>query len=354
MRILITGGAGFVGSRLAALYKEADSRSVIYVLDNLHRRGSEINVPAFKERGIHFVHGDIRQPGDFSQLPGEFDIMIEASAEPSVLAGLTASPDYLIQTNLTGTINCLEFARRRAEMLVFLSTSRVYSIAPLRGVVLKEGKSRFELSARQRISGISTYGISEAFPTDTARSLYGATKLASEMMIQEYAHAYGMKAVINRCGVIAGAGQFGKTDQGVFTLWVANHIFQKPLTYTGFGGKGKQVRDLLHPRDLFELIQKQLARIRAVSGQIFNVGGGRDISTSLLELTAYCEAATGKRLVIASNKNTTPVDIPLYITDYSRAEKTFKWKPRIHVDQIVDEIARWITDNRRTLASIFN
>ncbi len=354
MRILITGGAGFVGSRLALLYKQVYPNAHIHVLDNLHRRGSEINLPLFKKQGITFIHGDIRQPGDLNQLSGDYNVMIEASAEPSVSAGFDGSPDYLIQTNLMGTVNCLEFARQRADMIVFLSTSRVYSILPLRDISLREGKSRLEIGPIQKVEGISARGISEAFPTDSARSLYGATKLASEMMVQEYAHAYGLKAIINRCGVIAGAGQFGKTDQGVFTLWVANHIFKKPLTYTGFGGKGKQVRDLLHPRDLFELLQKQLANIKQVSGEIFNVGGGREISTSLLEYTSLCLTLTGNRTPLGSDKKTTPVDIPLYITDYSRAEKQFGWKPRIPVEHIVEEIAKWITDNRTTLASIFN
>lgn len=343
-----------MGSQLAFLFKQGDPAAEIVAFDNLHRRGSEINVPLFKEKGITFIHGDIRQPGDFSRLQGKFDLMIEASAEPSVLAGLTESPDYLLHTNLTGTLNCLEYARSRVDKVIFLSTSRVYSIEPLKSIVLKETDRRFEIAPDQALPGISGKGISEDFPTDTARSLYGATKLASEMMVQEYVHAYGLKAVINRCGVIAGPGQFGRTDQGVFTLWVANHIFRKPLKYTGFGGKGKQVRDLLHPRDLFDLIQKQLMQISSVSGRVFNAGGGREISTSLLELTSHCQVSTGNHMAVGSDAETAAVDIPLYISDYSRAANAFGWRPRTSVEQIVEEIARWITDNRDKLALIFN
>src|SRR5207302_2093552 len=131
--------------------------------------------------------------------------------------------------------------------------------------------SRFEIAEDNEQKGISKKGISESFPIHLPRSLYGATKLASEMIIQEYAYAYGLQALINRCGVIAGPGQFGKVDQGVFTLWVANHYFRRPLKYTGFGGRGKQVRDLLHPLDLFTLLKQQLLDISSYSGQVFNV-----------------------------------------------------------------------------------
>src|SRR5512136_1292110 len=125
MRILITGGAGFIGSRLA-LFFQGELKSKVHVLDNLRRRGSEINLISLKERGIHFTHGDIRQREDLMDLPGNFDLLIEASAEPSVLAGQDGSPSYVIGTNLLGTVNCLEFARHRTGAFLFLSTSRVY------------------------------------------------------------------------------------------------------------------------------------------------------------------------------------------------------------------------------------
>jgi len=353
MRILITGGAGFVGTHLALNFKAADAATRIVVFDNLKRRGSEINLAKFKAVGIEFVHGDIRQPSDLEDLSGSFDLMIEASAEPSVLAGLNGSPQYVLQTNLTGTLNCLEFARRRAPRVIFLSTSRVYSIAPLRGLKLCETDSRFELLPNQEIAGVSQQGISENFPTNLPRSLYGATKLASEMILQEYVESYGLRAVINRCGVIAGPGQFGKTDQGVFTLWVARHHFNRTLTYTGFGGSGKQVRDLLHPRDLFELIVKQLEQLDDCSGEVFNVGGGNDLSTSLLELTELCRQATGNRVEINSVAGSTKVDIPFYISDCTRASQRFGWRPNLTTTEIVTEIAAWIRQNEEQLKAVF-
>lgn len=353
MRILITGGAGFVGSNLALAYRERYPEARIVALDNLRRRGSELNVPVFKRTDIDFRHGDIRMLDDLTDVDGSFDLMIEASAEPSVLAGLDGSPAYVLQSNLSGTLNCLEFARRRAGAMVFLSTSRVYSIRPLRGLRLREAETRLEAEPDQPYAGASDEGIAEEFPTNLPRSLYGATKLASELIIQEYVDSFGLRAVINRCGVIAGPGQFGKVDQGVFTLWVANHFFGKPLRYTGFGGEGKQVRDLLHPADLFELIERQIGEIDAVSGDIYNVGGGREGSTSLAELTEHCRTATGRSVPITSELTTASVDIPHYISDARRVRARFDWRPARTVPDIVGEIAEWLVRNESELRPLF-
>src|SRR5687768_98112 len=164
MRILITGGAGFVGSNLALAYRERYPDAEIVALDNLRRRGSELNLAILKSHNIAFQHGDIRSPADLFDLPGNFDVMIEASAEPSVLAGLDGSPAYVLQSNLVGTLNCLEFVRNRVGSLVFLSTSRVYSIGPLRAIRLVESASRFVIDNTQELPGVSVHGISERFP----------------------------------------------------------------------------------------------------------------------------------------------------------------------------------------------
>lgn len=336
----MTGGAGFVGSRVALDFVERGADVV--ALDNLRRRGGETNLPRLAEAGVRFHHGDVRQPADLEDLPGDFDVVVDAAAEPSVLAGLDGSPRYVIDANLLGTVNLLEFCRRRAEALLFLSTSRVYSMEPLRGLAYREGATRFELEAAQAVPGVGPEGISEAFPTDTARSLYGTSKLASEMLVQEYGALYGLRAVITRFGVITGAGQFGKAEQGVFAMWAANHVLDLPLRYIGFGGEGKQVRDLLHPSDLLALLHLQLEAIDRCSGRTFNAGGGRAISVSLLELTDLCRAASGREVAIGSDPRTSPVDVPLYLTDHARATAELGWRPTVTPAEIVEEIVEWV------------
>lgn len=333
MRVLITGGAGFVGSSLALAFRERGA--AVTALDNLHRRGSEMNLRRFRQQGIEFVHGDIRHPSDLEALDGSFDVFIEAAAEPSVHAG----PEAVIDTNLMGTVHCLEFARKRTGVFVFLSTSRVYSIEPLRAIPLDEGETRFTGPA-----------IDETFPTDRSRSFYGASKLASELIIQEYVASYGLRAVIDRCGVIAGPGQFGKVDQGVFTFWMAAHLFGQPLTYTGFGGTGKQVRDLLHPADLFALIEKQLDRS---NGEIYNVGGGLAGSVSLRELTTLCREIGGNDVAVGSNPATSPVDVPYYVSDHTKATNAFDWTPTRTPRDIMTDIAGWIRGNEDELRGLF-
>jgi CDP-paratose 2-epimerase len=353
VRILITGGAGFVGASLAKHFQRYYEGCEVTAFDSLKRRGSELNIPDFKTMGIRFVHGDIRTAPDFLELRGDFDLIVDASAEPSVHAGTVDAPDHVVHTNFTGTFNCLNFARHRARAFVFLSTSRVYSITPLREIGIEETATRFEITAPQQQPGVTPEGISEDFPTHSARSLYGATKLASEMLLQEFVAAYGMNGVIYRCGVIAGPGQFGKADQGVFTLWLVNHYFQKPLGYTGFGGSGKQVRDLIHPLDLADLICCHLPTMSGHRGQVFNVGGGRSVSVSLAELTEICRDLTGNVFPIASRPETAQVDIPIFITDSRRICEAVGWKPSRDVDTIFKDTLSWIQANESPLRLLF-
>jgi CDP-paratose 2-epimerase len=354
IKILITGGAGFVGSNLGLSIKKDYPSYEIVAFDNLKRRGSEIQLHKLTENGISFVHGDIRTREDLFSLEQDFDLMIEASAEPSVHAGSDGSPDYLIQTNLFGTVNCLEFARKHCKGMIFLSTSRVYSIKDLVEIPLGEDESRLKLRNVEAVSGLSDEGISEEFNILNYRSLYGATKLSSELLIQEYAQTYNLNVVINRCGVIAGPGQWGKVDQGVFTLWVANHFFKKTLRYTGFGGKGLQVRDLLHPHDLYNAVVAQWDSLEKYKGEVFNLGGGEYCSTSLLELTKICEEVTGNSINITSVPETAANDIPWYITDSTKFKKTFDWNVKKNVKDIVQDIYDWLKSNEKDVAKIFN
>ena len=350
MRILITGGAGFIGSNLA-LMLAAQRGDAVIAFDNLHRRGSELALPRLRAGGVDFVHGDIRNAEDFDALPAA-DLVIECSAEPSVHAGYDGSARYLLNTNLFGTVNCLDYARRHGSRLIFLSTSRVYSIAALRGIPLRRAGDRLVTQAGRAGPGWSERGISEEFPTTGARSLYGASKLASELLIEEYCAAYGLRAVINRCGVLTGPWQMGKVDQGFFVLWAARHLYGGVLAYSGFGGAGHQVRDVLHVADLYDLICRQIDGFEDHACRTYNVGGGRDVSVSLAELTVLCAARTGNRLMLGSDPATRPADIPYYITDTSSVCNATGWAPTRSVETILDEILEWLTRHRAELEPV--
>jgi len=352
--ILITGGAGFVGSNVAILLKEKHPTYNVICFDNLRRRGSELNLIKLKDRNIDFVHGDIRDKNDFEQIKLKIDCIIDAAAEPSVLAGLDGDADYLIGTNLNGTINALNVALKHKASFIFLSTSRVYPIRTVEKIEVVEADSRFEIAREQKIVGISQNGLSEIFPLNGARSLYGATKLASEMMVEEYNEMFGLKTVINRCGIITGPYQMGKVDQGVVVLWMARHFWKKSLTYVGYGGTGKQVRDMVHVRDLFDLVDQQIHEIEKFDGQTFNVGGGRNVSASLLELTAACQQITGNTIPIQSIAETRKADVRLYISDNTKITTVSKWTPTLSVDKILGDIFLWIKKNESQLKPILS
>ncbi len=351
-KILITGGAGFVGSSLGLGLAQGYPDWQITALDNLKRRGSELNLPRLKQAGIKFIHGDIRNREDLDPVVLQPDLILECSAEPSVLAGY-ASPGYVLQTNLVGTINCLELARQTEADFIFLSTSRVYPIAYLKALKFTETETRFQLMEQQPLPGTSSQGISEEFPLDKARSLYGSTKLASELLIAEYADAYSMRTLINRCGVLTGPWQMGKVDQGVFALWMARHYFQKPLKYIGYGGTGKQVRDFLHVADLLDLIEIQINRLEELKGKTFNVGGGANNTLSLYETTELCQEITGHQVSITPVPETRPGDVPIFVTDSRKVIAATGWHPQRDAKLTMTEIYEWIEQFKEQLSDVF-
>jgi CDP-paratose 2-epimerase len=351
--VLVTGGAGFVGSYLAVRLAQAGSRRVI-ALDNLSRRGAELHIDELEAAGVRFVHGDVRNADDVAAAAAGMDLLVDCAAEPSVLAGYAGSPHTVIQTNLLGTINGLEAARRHHADVIFLSTSRVYPVAALNAIALAEGHTRYELLAHQPLPGVGPAGVSTGFPLAGARSLYGATKLASELLLQEYGALYGLRYVVNRLGVIAGPGQFGKVDQGVFALWMARHVFGGALAYRGWGGTGKQVRDLLHPADLWDLLSRQISRWEIANGRIYNAGGGGVSNLSLHEATAICRELTGAQVQIEAVPDTHPADVRWYISDNEQAERELGWVPTRDGRAILADIAAWMTGNFDRLRPIFN
>jgi CDP-paratose 2-epimerase len=351
-RVLVTGGAGFVGSNLAVELASRHRDWEIVALDNLYRRGSELNLPRLEQAGVEFVKGDVRNPEDLRRLGG-LSALVECSAEPSVMSGVDGDTSYLVHTNLTGAYNCLELARREEAFLVFLSTSRVYPVEPQVALALEEAETRFEIAAEQTLPGVSPAGISEKFPLGGARTLYGTTKLAAELLIEEYRAGFGLQAVVDRCGVIAGPWQMGKVDQGVFTHWLLAHHFGKPLSYIGFGGGGKQVRDLLHVLDVVDLVELQLLDPGGWDGVTANVGGGRECSLSLRETTEICRRLTSQEVSIAAVEETRAGDVPIYISDCGRLFEHTEWRPRHSAEEILADIATWIeSDSERIAAAL--
>jgi len=338
MKILITGICGFVGSTLA---KEFLGRGLkVAGIDNLSRPGSELNRTALRNAGAAFIHGDIRLASDLETL-SDVDWIIDAAANPSVLAGVDGktSSRQLVEHNLQGTINLLEYCKARRTGLILLSTSRVYSIKVLSELKVEAIEDAFcPTNANHSVKGFSSRGISEEFSTTSPVSLYGATKLASEQLALEYGMSYGFPVWINRCGVLAGAGQFGRADQGIFSYWINSWAQNRQLKYVGFGGSGFQVRDGLHPRDLIPLLEKQMAADPYSVPPVMNIGGGPQNSMSLAQLSSWCQSKFGHQEV-CRDQTMRAFDIPWMVMDTTLAKETWDWQPQTALTGILEEIA---------------
>lgn len=345
MKVLITGICGFVGSTLAHEFMVADPSLELVGFDNFIRPGSETNRAALKALGVRLFHGDLRAASDLDALPA-VDWVIDAAANPSVLAGIDGrtSSRQLVEHNLVGTINLLEYCKLHRAGFTLLSTSRVYSIAPLAAlsVEIQDHAFRPSLSALRLapINGLTSEGVSETFATTAPVSLYGATKLASEALALDYGEAFNFPVFVNRCGVLAGAGQFGRSDQGIFAYWINCHLRRRHLSYIGFDGLGHQVRDCLHPRDLVSLLQQQLhfTGTLAPEDRLINCAGGVTSTRSLRQLTAWCDARFGTHIV-ASDARPRPFDLPWVVLDSAKASRLWNWSPRTTTDAICEEIA---------------
>ena len=342
MRILITGICGFVGSTLARAFAENGSGHALVGFDNFIRPGSESNRAELKRLGVKLFHGDLRAASDLESLP-PVDWVIDAAANPSVLAGVDGktSSRQLVEHNLIGTVNMLEFCKQHRAGFILLSTSRVYSIAPLaRLEIVSENHAYRPASLAARLpSALSVAGVTEEFPTAAPISLYGATKLASEALALEYGETFNLSVFINRCGVLAGAGQFGRPDQGIFAYWINSWLQRRPLKYIGFGGTGHQVRDCLHPRDLLPALTQQLSAPRlAASDRIANFAGGAVSAMSLRQLSDWCAAHLGPHTVTA-DLTPRPFDIPWIVLDHAKATRLYDWRPSTPTPAVLEEIA---------------
>ena len=341
MNILITGGCGFVGTNLSLYLKS--KKFNVYTLDNLSRKGSKFNYTVLKKKKIKNFKINI---ANYKKLKGlrKFDLIIDCCAEAAVEVS-RKKIDEVFNTNLIGTFNILKKAKRDKSKIIFLSSSRVNSIKNINKIIGNNSNLKKKLQINKLID--------DKFENSRPKSLYGFTKLASEMLIEEFNYAFGLKYIINRCGVISGPLQFGKQDQGFVSLWVIHHIMKKKLSYIGYGGHGNQVRDVLHIDDLCELIHKQIKIINKIYNKLYTVGGSKISYTSLKNLTKICQNITGNKISIDKKRSTSIYDIPYFITDNRKVSRAYKWRPKKNINKIVYDITTWINNNKNLIQKYF-
>ena len=339
MNILVTGGCGFVGANICLALKKKFNK--VFSLDNLSRKSSTLNFKILKKKGIKNFKIDIFNEKEIQKLK-KFDLIIDCCAEAAVEVS-KKDLDRVFNTNLVGTFNLLKKAKKDKSKIIFISSSRVNSIKEINNIIGKK-TLRKNVKINKKIN--------ENFDTLKPKSLYGFTKLASELLIEEFSYAFGLKYIINRCGVISGPMQFGKQDQGFVSLWVWKHILNKNLKYIGFGGHGNQVRDVLHVDDLVNLINLQIKKLNSIYNKKICVGGSKKSNTSLKNLTSICQKITGNKLKYTKVKNTSIYDIPYFITDNTLANKIYKWQPKKNIIDIVKDNYKWLMKNKTKLIKI--
>ena len=340
MKILITGGCGFVGSNIAIYLKKKISNLKVDSLDNLSRKGSIINYQRLKKHNIKNYKYSIEDYNKIKKIP-KYNFIIDCCAEPAVEVS-KSEVDRVFDTNLIGTFNLLKKCVKDKSNLIFLSSSRVYSID-----LLKTLTKKLKKKIRKK------FVINKLLSTSGPKSIYGFTKFASEELIKEFSYLFKIKYIINRLGVISGPWQFGKQDQGFVSLWIWNHLIKKNFSYIGFGGKGYQVRDVLHIDDVCKLIYKQIKLFSRKYNLLMDAGGGKKNAISLKELTEKCERITSNSVKFSGKKNTSIYDIPYFVSDNSKVFNLYSWKPEKSIDDIINDTYMWMKLNSRKLKIYF-
>ena len=340
MKVLITGGCGFVGTNLAMFLHSKGLK--IDCLDNLSRKGSIYNLNLLKGKRIKNFKVDISNYNKIQKLP-RYDLIIDCCAEAAVEIS-KKDIDKVINTNFLGTLNILKKAKKDKSKIIFISSSRVYPIREINNLIKKKIiKSKIKIS--------KTFGEKDTIMGP--KTIYGLTKLSSEMLIEEFSYAFGLKFIINRCGVISGPLQFGKQDQGFVSLWIWGHINKNKMKYIGYGGLGNQVRDVLHIYDLCDLVFLQIKRFGKINNKIFTVGGSKKSYVSLVQLTKICEKITKNKIKFNKVKKTSIYDIPYFITNNNLVTKNYGWKPKRNILKVVMDTFLWLKNNKSIIKKYF-
>lgn len=338
MKILITGGAGFIGSNIAIYLKKLGHH--IQTMDNFSRLGSKLNLIELKKYNIKNFKADVTNFTTLKKFKN-FDLIIDCCAEPSVESS-KKNLDLTFYTNLVGTYNILKIASEMKAKLIFLSSSRIYSIMNIK-----------KLSKLKKSNLIKKFSIKEDFSKEAPLSFYGYTKLSSEMMIKEFSYLKNIDYIIDRFGLVAGPRQFGKIDQGVISYWVWRRLNKLKLYYKGYKGSGMQIRDVLHIDDLTFIISEQVKKINKIKNNVFNIGGGIKNSLTLRELNDKISKIINNKQKILKKSKTSNYDVPIYISNNSKIKKFYNWKPKYNLDKILDDIYHWQIKNKNKLKNFF-
>lgn len=327
-KIIITGACGFIGTNCTI---EAIKRGyTVYGFDNLHRGMTEENLvflqETYKDKFI-FIHGDVRNESDFIKLPEDAVGIIHLAGQCGIPYA-QISPRYDFEVNALGTLNVLEFARLHGKMPVaFASSNKVYTNIT-NDWPITETETRYEWSEFSDL--VSRYGINEELPLDAfgkyARSLYGTSKVAGDLYMQEYYQAFGVPTVINRMSCIYGYYQKGVEDQA-WVSWFIRQIKDGNREINIFG-TGKQVRDMLFGTDVARLYLDEIEQIDKVKGQAYNIGGGIDNTMSLLEAITWIEDVVGTtaKLTFLDKRHG---DQDIWISDIAKIKNDLGWEPTI-------------------------
>ena len=273
----------------------------------------------------------------------KYDLILDCCAEAAVEISKNDF-DKVINTNLIGTINILKKSKNDKSKIIFISSSRIYPLEEMNKIIKNKNlKSKIKISKM----------FSEKDKIIGPKTIYGLTKLCSEMLIEEFSYAYQLKYLINRCGVISGPLQFGKQDQGFVSLWIWRHLNKKKLSYIGYGGYGNQIRDVLHIDDLSELILLQIKNINKINNKLFTVGGSKTSYTSLSDLTKLCQKITGNKIKMGKVSKTSSYDIPYYLSDNTHVSNTYRWKPKRNINQVVMDTFLWLKKNKPIIKKYF-
>ena len=345
MLILIPGGCGFIGSSLAIYLKQNIKNCYVISIDNLSRNTSYLNQKKLTKHKIKNIRLNLSSKNCVSKLnriKKKVDFIIDCCAEPAVELS-KSNPNLVFDSNLKSTLNLLEIAKKNQSKIIYLSTSRVYSIKEINNVFKK---IKFNVPLARN------FKINEKFSTQSPISFYGFTKLSSEILIKEYSYLYKLKYIINRFGVVSGYGQFGKQDQGFLSMWLWRHINKFPITYQGFGGYGNQIRDIIDINDLCLLIKEQILKINKIYNETFNIGGGLKNAISLKELTNICFKITKKKIKFKKKIKTSNYDLRYYVTDNKKIYSKYNWRIKKNINSIIKETYESLIKYRKALKKI--